>query len=104
MKIARNRLKEIIREEMRRLDEADKIPIMYPSDMGLESEKSYEDTYKSAMSSLVAVQNFISSDEQMELLKAAHLALQELDGAIHRDQEEEDPSGAPPLYLDEQAK
>jgi len=97
MKITRNRLKEIIREELQRTDEADRIPIMYPSDMGIKSSKSYEDTYRSAMSSLVAVQNFVSNNEQMELLKAAHLALQQLGGAIRRSQEEEDPTGLPPL-------
>ena len=100
MKITRNRLKQIIREELHRLGEADKIPIMYPADMEIRTTKSYEDTYKSAMSSLVAVQNFVANDEQMELLKQAHLALQQLGAAIRRGQREEDPSGLPPLPRD----
>ena len=100
MKITRNKLKEIIREEMRRTDEADRMPIMYPAEMGLASPKSYEDTYKRAMGSLVAMQNFVASAEQMELLKASHLALQQLAAAIRRGQQEEDPSGLPPLPSD----
>ena len=83
---------------MRRTDEADRIPIMYPAQMGLATTESYEDTYKKAMGSLVAMQNFVASAEQMELLKASHLALQQLAAAIRRDQEkDEDPSGLPPL-------
>ena len=104
MKITRNRLKEIVREELRRVDEAEKIPIMYPADMGMETDKNYEETYKSALSSLVAVQNFVSNDEQMELLKAAHLALQQLGASIRSDQEAAAPPGMPPLYLEERTK
>ena len=100
MKITKSRLKEIIMEELQRTDEAERIPIMYPADMGIKSSESYEDAYKSAMSSLIAIQNFVSNNEQMQLLKTAHLALQQLGSAIRRSQEKEGPTHLPPLPLD----